>query len=93
MRAITRRDVNPLFWNLIEAFRRRTGVPGVLNTSLNVKGEAIVCTPTDAVRCFYGTGMDALAIGTFLLEKPGSDDARLQRVATELLAVSDRQPS
>ena len=39
------------------------------------------------------TRMDALAIGTFLLEKPGSDDARLQRVATELLAVSDRQPS
>ena len=67
-----RREVNPRFWALIEAFRRRTGVPGVLNTSFNVKGEPIVCSPTDAVRCFYGTGMDALAIGNFLLEKQGT---------------------
>ena len=66
-----RREVNPRFWALIDAFRRRTGVPGVLNTSFNVKGEPIVCSPTDALRCFYGTGMDALAIGSFLLEKPG----------------------
>jgi carbamoyltransferase len=65
-----RREVHPRFWALIDAFRRRTGVPGVLNTSFNVKGEPIVCNPTDAVRCFYGTGMDALAIGNFLLEKP-----------------------
>jgi carbamoyltransferase len=64
-----RREVSPQFWALIDAFRRRTGVPGVLNTSFNVKGEPIVCSPTDAVRCFYGTGMDALAIGSFLLEK------------------------
>ena len=68
-----RREVNPLFWSLIDAFRRRTGVPGVLNTSFNVKGEPIVCNPTDALRCFYGTGMDALAIGSFLLVK--SDDS------------------
>ena len=65
------REVNPRFWALIDAFRRRTGVPGVLNTSFNVKGEPIVCSPTDAIRCFYGTGMDALAIGNFLLEKSG----------------------
>ena len=64
-----RRDVNPLFWRLIDGFRRRTGVPGVLNTSFNVKGEAIVCSPTDAVRCFYGTGLDALAIGSFSWRK------------------------
>ena len=63
------RQVNPQFWALIDAFHRRTGVPGVLNTSFNVKGEPIVCNPTDALRCFYGTGMDALAIGSFLLEK------------------------
>ena len=66
-----RREVNPRFWALIDAFRRRTGVPGVLNTSFNVKGEPIVCSPTDALRCFFGSGMDALAIGNFLLEKPG----------------------
>jgi carbamoyltransferase len=64
-----RREVSPRFWTLIDRFYRRTGVPAVLNTSFNVKGEPIVCTPTDAVRCFYGTGMDALAIGSFLLEK------------------------
>ena len=68
-----RREVNPLFWALIDAFRRRTGVPGVLNTSFNVKGEPIVCSPTDALRCFYGTGMDALAIGSFLLVKSDAD--------------------
>jgi carbamoyltransferase len=66
-----RRDVSPQFWALIDAFRQRTGVPGVLNTSFNVKGEPIVCSPTDAIRCYYGSGMDALAIGSFLLEKRG----------------------
>jgi carbamoyltransferase len=64
-----RRDVQPRYWALIDAFYRRTGVPGVLNTSFNVKGEPIVCSPTDALRCYYGTGMDALAIGSFLLQK------------------------
>jgi carbamoyltransferase len=64
-----RRHVNPLFWALVDGFYRRTGVPCVLNTSFNVKGEPIVCSPTDAIRCFYGTGMDALAMGSFLLEK------------------------
>jgi carbamoyltransferase len=68
------RDVHPRFWALIDAFHRRTGVPGVLNTSFNVKGEPIVCSPTDALRCYFGTGMDALAIGSFLLEKSGSGD-------------------
>ena len=79
-----RREVNPRFWALIEAFRRRTGVPGVLNTSFNVKGEPIVCSPTDALRCFYGSGMDALAIGNFLLEKPGASTLN-----GELLAAAE----
>jgi carbamoyltransferase len=73
---VVRRDVEPQFWRLISAFERLTGLPGVLNTSFNVKGEPIVCSPTDAVRCFYGTGMDALAIGSFLLEKKAGDDQR-----------------
>lgn len=91
-----RRDVNPLFWRLIDAFRRRTGVPGVLNTSFNVKGEAIVCSPTDAVRCLYGTGLDALAIGNFLVEKaPARDDAfvaaaDVRSVGTENLNAARR---
>lgn len=63
------KSTHPLYWELIEAFRRRTGVAGLLNTSFNVKGEPIVCTPSDALRCFYGTGMDAFVIGNFIVEK------------------------
>jgi carbamoyltransferase len=60
----------PRYHALLEAFEHRTGVPVVLNTSFNVKGEAIVCTPRDAIRCFAATGLDALAIGAFIVEKP-----------------------
>jgi carbamoyltransferase len=66
------RSTSPLYWEMIECFRGITGVPGVLNTSFNVKDEPIVCTPRDALRCFYGTGMDSLVIGDFILEKPAS---------------------
>ena len=60
----------PRYHAMISAFERKTGVPVVLNTSFNVKGEAIVCTPRDAIRCFSATGLDALAIGAFIVEKP-----------------------
>lgn len=63
------RDVNPLYWRLIQEFGARTGVPVVMNTSFNLRGEPIVCTPTDAVRTFFSSGMDALVIGNFLVEK------------------------
>ncbi len=63
------RDVNPEYYRLIEAFERRRGVPMVLNTSFNVMGEPIVHTPSDAVRCFYSTGMDALVIGDCVVLK------------------------
>ena len=63
-------ESNPRYHRLLEAFEARTGVPCLLNTSFNVKGEAIVCTPRDALRTFWSTGLDALAIGTFLVEKP-----------------------
>jgi carbamoyltransferase len=63
------KKINPLYWQLIEEFREITGVPGILNTSFNVKGEPIVCSPEDALRCFYGTGMDVLIIGNFIIEK------------------------
>jgi carbamoyltransferase len=65
------RETNPLYYRLIEAFQRRTGVPVLLNTSFNVRGEPIVCTPDDAVRCFRGTEMDYLALGPVLVEKDG----------------------
>jgi len=63
------RDVNPLYWQLIHEFGQRTGVPVVMNTSFNLRGEPIVCTPTDAVRTFFSSGMDALVIGSFVVEK------------------------
>lgn len=61
--------VNPLYHRLISCFRELTGVPAVLNTSFNVAGEPIVNTPSDALRCFFGSGLDALVIGSFVVEK------------------------
>jgi carbamoyltransferase len=63
------RDVSPLYWHLIREFGDRTGVPVVMNTSFNLRGEPIVCTPTDAVRTFFSSGMDVLVMGSFVVEK------------------------
>jgi carbamoyltransferase len=63
------KEINPLYWRLIDEFGRRTGVPVIMNTSFNLRGEAIVHTPTDAVRTFFSSGMDALVIGSFLVMK------------------------
>jgi len=63
------RSVNPLFWELLQEFRKRTGVPVLLNTSFNVRNEPIVCSPGDAFQCFLSTGIDRLALGDFLVVK------------------------
>jgi carbamoyltransferase len=63
---VTRED-NPRFHQLIQRVGTRTGVPAVLNTSFNVAGEPIVCTPEDAFRCFSGTELDALVLGPYLI--------------------------
>jgi carbamoyltransferase len=63
------KEINPLYWRLIDEFGRRTGVPVIMNTSFNLRGEAIVNTPTDAVRTFFSSGMDYLIIGNFVVEK------------------------
>ncbi len=68
------RKTNPFYYDVIESFYRRTGVPVVLNTSFNIKGEPIVATPVDAVRCFYGTGIDALIMPPFLLLKKPAEE-------------------
>lgn len=65
------RSTNPRYWSLIDEFRKLTGVPVVLNTSFNVDSEPIVCTPKNALATFYMSGMDALAIGDFIVEKDG----------------------
>lgn len=64
-----RREDNPLYHDLLAEFGRLTGCPVLINTSFNVRGEPVVCTPEDAVRCFLRTNMDALVMGDFLLEK------------------------
>ena len=60
------RTHNPRYWTLVDEFKTLTGVPVVLNTSFNVRGEPIVCTPDDAVRCFLKTDIDCLVIGDYL---------------------------
>ena len=63
------KEISPLYWNLINEFGKRTGVPVLMNTSFNLRGEAIVNTPTEAVRTFFSSGMDALIIGSYMVEK------------------------
>jgi carbamoyltransferase len=58
----------PNFHALIEAFARRTGIPVLLNTSFNVAGEPIVCSPLDACRCFISAGLDGMVLGTLWVE-------------------------
>jgi carbamoyltransferase len=69
------RETNPRFHDLLSAFAARTGCPVLVNTSFNVRGEPIVCTPDDAFRCFMGTGLDSLAIGNCFLRKADQDDS------------------
>ena len=63
------KETNQKFYNLISKFKEKTGCPLVVNTSFNIRGEPIVCTPTDAFNCFMGTEIDALAIGNYFLIK------------------------
>ena len=63
------KDTNPRFYDLIQSFKKKTGCPMLVNTSFNVRGEPIVCSPKDAFKCFMGTGLDILVINNFLLTK------------------------
>jgi len=71
-------DTNPLYHAVISKFKDKTGCPLVVNTSFNVRGEPIICTPTDAFKCFMGTEMDFLAIGHYVLNKEKQDEALLE---------------
>lgn len=63
------RHQNPAYYDLLHAFERRTGVPVLVNTSFNTRGEPIVCSPRDALECFWSSPLDALVMGSFLIEK------------------------
>ena len=67
------RELNPRFYGLIAAFAQRTGVPLVLNTSFNVRGQPIVCTPEDAVETFMTSSADILVLGDYLLDRTAND--------------------
>ena len=69
------RETNPQFHALLEAFKQRTGCSVLVNTSFNVRGEPIVCTPEDAFRCFMGSEIDTLVIGNCVLQKEQQDPA------------------
>ncbi len=75
-------ETNPLYHALISEFKRRTGCPILVNTSFNVRGEPIVCTPEDAFRCFMGTELDKLVVGNCILEKSAQDPLLKQNYET-----------
>jgi carbamoyltransferase len=84
------REQNALYHDVIAEFGRRTGVPVVINTSFNTRGEPVVCTPRDAVECFYASPLDALVIGSFVLEKEGAGRTRSEDAATGAGREGDR---
>jgi len=79
-------DTNPLFHRLLQRFKALSGCPVLVNTSFNVRGEPIVCTPEDAFRCFMGNELDVLVVGNCVLNKSEQDSALKQdyRSAFEL---------
>ena len=78
------RETNDRYWKLLKAFEDRTGCATVVNTSFNVRGEPIVCSPEDAFRCFMRTNMDYLVLGNYVLDKtamvPVSDDGQWKKL-------------
>ena len=67
------KETNPVFHALVSRFKEKTGCPMVVNTSFNVRGEPIVCNPTDAFRCFMGTDLEVLVVGNYFLRKDEQD--------------------
>jgi carbamoyltransferase len=65
---------NPRLAHLLRSFQQRTGCPVLINTSFNVRGEPIVCTPQDALRCFLGTEMDVLVLENFVIRRAAQTD-------------------
>jgi carbamoyltransferase len=68
-----RKDDNPRFWAVLSEFGALTGIPVLLNTSFNVRGQPIVCTPRQAVETFVNAGLDALVIGNYLVVRRGPE--------------------
>ena len=71
------KEINPRFYRLIDEFRKITNIPILLNTSFNLKGEPIVCSPTDAIRTFYSCGLDVLVMGNYVVFKNSREDTNV----------------
>ena len=78
---LVRRDRNPSLYRIIEAFRERTGLPAIINTSFNMHEQPIVCSANDCVRAFLDGNLDYLAIGPYLVKHPGGSSHALKPVA------------
>jgi carbamoyltransferase len=72
------RETNPKYHQLISPFKEKTGCSVVVNTSFNVRGEPIVCTPEDAFKCFMGTGIELLVVGNCVLRKESQDKSLIE---------------
>jgi carbamoyltransferase len=81
------RDDHPLYYDLISEFEKLTNCPVIINTSFNVRGEPIVCTPFDAIKCFLRTDMDYLILGSFILDKRKIKESGYQMQISETFAL------
>jgi carbamoyltransferase len=80
------RETNPRYWLLLKMFEEQTGCAVLLNTSFNVRGEPIICTPDDAYRCFMRTEMDVLVIGNYVFDKALQSQAKAEALREEIFA-------
>jgi len=85
-------DTNPNYYDLIKEFERLTGCPVLVNTSFNVRGEPIVCTPADAYQCFMRTHIDYLVLGPFLLDKAHSPVEGAVLIGRSSFSSTDARP-
>ena len=82
-----KREDNPLYYDMINEFFKKTGCPVIINTSFNVRGEPLVCTPLDAFTCFMRTEMDYLVMGSYLLDKRLQVNLDKNRLGTQHLPL------
>jgi carbamoyltransferase len=78
LQTVSKDSPNSAYYGLISEFYKQTGCPVIINTSFNVRGEPIVCTPQDAYRCFMGTEMDYLVMGSFVLDKKNQPKQKIE---------------
>jgi carbamoyltransferase len=85
------RDDNPLYFDLIEGHHKKTKVPIIINTSFNIRGEPIVCTPEDAIKCFLYTDIDVLVLDQYIVRKTGSAKRSVKKTAVKTKAKTSRR--